>query len=47
MIRNYSDADIKAAQVLGGNGYSSNGVPKVGQAAGNRSRATCGPRHIW
>jgi phospholipid/cholesterol/gamma-HCH transport system substrate-binding protein len=25
-IRNYSDADIKAVKVLGGNGYSSNGV---------------------
>jgi phospholipid/cholesterol/gamma-HCH transport system substrate-binding protein len=25
-IRNYHDADIKAAQVLGGNGYSSNGL---------------------
>jgi phospholipid/cholesterol/gamma-HCH transport system substrate-binding protein len=26
MIRNYHDADIKAARVLGGNGYSSNGL---------------------
>jgi phospholipid/cholesterol/gamma-HCH transport system substrate-binding protein len=34
MFRNYSDADIKAAKILGGNGYSSNGVNWI-MGAGN------------
>jgi phospholipid/cholesterol/gamma-HCH transport system substrate-binding protein len=33
-IRNYSDVDIKAAKILGGNGYSSNGVNWI-MGAGN------------
>jgi phospholipid/cholesterol/gamma-HCH transport system substrate-binding protein len=33
-IRNYHDADIKAANVLGGNGYSSNGLTTL-MGAGN------------
>jgi phospholipid/cholesterol/gamma-HCH transport system substrate-binding protein len=33
-IRNYHDANIKAARVLGGNGYSSNGVVTL-MGAGN------------
>jgi phospholipid/cholesterol/gamma-HCH transport system substrate-binding protein len=34
MLRNYSDAGIKAAKILGGNGYSSNGVNWI-TGAGN------------
>jgi phospholipid/cholesterol/gamma-HCH transport system substrate-binding protein len=34
MLRNYSDADIKAAKILGGNGYSSSGVNWI-MGAGN------------
>jgi phospholipid/cholesterol/gamma-HCH transport system substrate-binding protein len=34
MLRNYSDADIKAAKILGGHGYSSNGMNWI-MGAGN------------